>query len=460
MLLFYLLPTVYCLLLFLVKPALSTPDGWAATYGGIKNDSANFIQQTREGGYIVAGDTKSFGAGGRDAWVLKLRRDGTVEWQKTYGGDKDDWACSIQQTRDGGYVMAGGTRSFGEGETDAWVLKLSPKGKVKWQKTYGGANKDVAGLIHQTREGGYIVGCWTESFGAGRWGSAWVLKLNPKGQVEWQKAFGGTVGGGPNLIHQTRDGGHIMAGTTGPLGPRYNDLWVIKLSADGIVEWQKGYGGKKTDAASWISQTSEGGYIVAGITDSFSVSPYYDFWVLKLGSDGTVEWQKTYGGGYWEDASSIQQTADGGYIVAGWLGEGLPNSGEPLSDPKVKFWLLKLRADGSVEWQKTYEKGDFNRLNSLQQTADGGYVMAGETSSRDKDSVDCLVFKLRADGSLDSCNKLVKETNLSGKDSNAVVKNITVYPVTTDVRPQDSSAIVQDTDASVDLFYPPTTPRP
>ncbi|MDI6760224.1 MAG: hypothetical protein QMD05_05320 [Candidatus Brocadiaceae bacterium] len=167
---------------------MSASSGWAATYGGPDVDWAYSVQETRDGGYIVAGATRSFGAGETDAWVLKLRPDGSIEWQKSYGGVKNDWAHSIQQTSDGGYIVAGHISSFfteEEGIVDLWVLKLGPDGAVEWEKTYGGGGSDETNSIRQTREGGYIVAGSTSSFGTGK-GNAdiWTLKLGVDGSID------------------------------------------------------------------------------------------------------------------------------------------------------------------------------------------------------------------------------------------------------------------------------------
>jgi len=183
-----MLRSVLCLLLAVAcqffcheGSAFSAPGGWAATYGGAKDDRAN-VQQTSDGGYIVPGVTASFGAGDYDSWVLKLRADGTVEWQKTYGGASSDRASSIQQTRDGGYIVAGRTESFGVGEKDFWILKLKTDGTVEWQKTCGGNHDDGGGIIQQTDDGGYIASGITESLGAGE-RDIWVLRLRPDGST-------------------------------------------------------------------------------------------------------------------------------------------------------------------------------------------------------------------------------------------------------------------------------------
>jgi hypothetical protein len=311
---------------------------WAKTYGGGGDDYAHSIQQTTDGGYIVSGRTGSFGAGHGDIWVLKLNASGDVVWQKTYGGGGWDEARSIQQTTDGGYIVSGTTWSFGAGGYDFWVLKLNASGDVVWQKTYGGGGWDEARSIQQTTDGGYIVAGWTGSFGAGS-ADFWVLKLDSSGDLVWQKTYGGAGNDWAHFIQQTSDGGYIVAGYTGSLGAGSLDFRVLKLDARGDVVWQKTYGGENSDWATCIQQTTDGGYIVAGVTWSFGAGRR-DVWVLKLNARGYVVWEKTYGGKEWDEASSIQQTTDGGYIVAGYT----YSFRAPLNDG----WVLKLDSSGDV----------------------------------------------------------------------------------------------------------------
>jgi uncharacterized delta-60 repeat protein len=285
------------------------------------------------------GRTGSFGAGGSDFWVLKLDAAGEVDWQKTYGGSDQEHAYSIQQTSDGGYIVTGSTESFGAGLGDFWVLKLDAAGDVDWQKTYGEYNPEGAWSIQQTADDGFIVAGVTSSFGAGL-GDFWVLKLDAAGDVDWQKTYGGTNTETAYFIQQTADDGFIVAGYTSSFGAGGLDFWVLKLDAAGDVDWQKTYGGSGNDDAFSIQQTSDNGYIITGRTNSFGAGGY-DFWVLKLDAAGDVDWQKTYGGSDEEHAYSIQQTSDGGFIVAGYtfsFGAG-----------GYDFWVLKLNPDGSID---------------------------------------------------------------------------------------------------------------
>jgi len=228
-----------------------------------------------------------------------------------------EYSWDTKKMKDGTYVLtAKATDSAGNKNSKSIkVVVKNPKVET-WQKTFGGWYDDAAYSIKQTTDGGYIVAGWTESFGSGL-KDVYILKLNSKGEVEWQKTFGGEKDDGANSIQQTKDGGYIIAGWTKSSGSGYEDFYILKLNSKGEVEWQKTFGGEKDDGANSIQQTKDGGYIVAGRTGSFG-SGGYDACAIKLNSKGGVEWQKTFGGWYDDAAYSIKQTTDGGYIVAGW----------------------------------------------------------------------------------------------------------------------------------------------
>jgi uncharacterized delta-60 repeat protein len=414
---------------------------WAKSYGGAGYDGAHSIQQTSDGGYIVAGGTSSFGAGGYDFWVLKLKSDGTVAWRKAYGGGSWDLASSIQQTTDGGYVVAGYTESFGARRGDFWVLKLNGQGAVSWQKRYGGADWGCANSIQQTSDGSYIMTGRTNSFGAGN-SDFWVLKLNSQGAVSWQKTYGGDEIDCANSIQQTSDDGYIVAGDTYSFGAGSGDFWVLKLKSDGTVSWQKRYGGTDSDLAESIQQTCDGGYIVAGYTGSLDT--HWDIYVLKLDSDGAVSWQKRYGGIDNDYAMSIQQTSDGGYIVAGTTGS--------FGAGDMDLWVLKLNSDGTVRWQKSYGGTYSDKAPSIQQTSDCGYIVAGYTDSFGAGILDFWVLKLRSDGTIPfnpASSAQMADTNAVPVDTNCTVTDTTATVVDTSATVTDTNAVPVDTNATV-----------
>ena len=387
---------------------------WQKCLGGTSEDIANSIKQTSDGGFIVAGETSSNNGdvwgnhGGYDYWVVKLNSSGGILWQKCLGGQDWDVAYSIQQTSDGGFIVAGYTESYygdvwgNHGGSDYWVVKLNSSGDILWQKCLGGTGDDEAHSIQQTSDRGFIVAGYTESNDddvsdnhGGK--DYWVVKLNSSGDIEWQKCLGGTSYDYANSIQQASDGGFIVAGFTlsndGDVSGNHengnSDSWVVKLNSLGDIEWQKCLGGTSGDWANSIQQTSDGGFIVAGGTDSNDgdVSGnhgYSDYWVVKLNSSGDILWQKCLGGTNPDIAHSIQETSDGGFIVAGDTdsndGDVSRNNGD-----NNDYWVVKLNSSGDIEWQKCLGGTYTDIAHSIQETSDGGFIVAGHAGSKDGD---------------------------------------------------------------------------
>jgi len=413
---------------------------WARTYGGSDHDrfgAGMTIPQTSDGGYIMVGGTLSYGAGGgAEVLVLKLTSDGSIEWQKTYGGSEHDSADTIQQVADRGYIVKAGTDSFGEGDGDVWLLKLNRSGGIVWQKSYGGSQSDVAAGIQQTKDGGYIIAGTTESYGAGG-SDGWVFKLDPNGDIEWQKAYGGIQNDSFNSVQQTTDGGYIIAGITESYGAGGSDGWVLKLAANGTVEWQKTYGGSKEDYPISIRQTMDGGYILGGETESFGAGSY-DMWALKLASNGKINWQKVYGGSGQDFSDMIVQTTDGGYIAAGCTESYGAGGGDG--------WVVKLASNGRIEWQRTYGGSASDWNCTVHESDGGGYIVTGCTYSYGAGESDIWMLKISANGDIPYCavvassKAAVANTSVSSSDVVAVPKN-------TRATAQDTVASVQDCQA-------------
>jgi len=226
----------------MTKAAPSEPPAieWDKTYGGASADMAEAVKQTDDGGYLVAGATWSFGAGMADFWLVKTDTNGNMQWNKTYGGADWDWAESVQQTSDGGYVIAGGTKSFGGGDCDFWLVKIDADGNMQWNKPYGGAHWDMAYSVQQTSDGGYVIVGQTDSFGIGA--DVWLVKTDSAGNMQWQRTYGGADVDGARSVQQTSDGGYIVAGVTRSFGVGSFDFWLIKTDANGHMMWYKTYG--------------------------------------------------------------------------------------------------------------------------------------------------------------------------------------------------------------------------
>jgi hypothetical protein len=413
---------------------------WEKCFGGSEDDSLSSVHQTSDGGYIAAGYSMSGDGdlpqnhGGCDAWVIKLKDDGTLEWQKALGGSGHDEAHSVQQTKDGGYILTGGSDSQdgdfsgNHGGKDFWVAKLTPGGEIEWEKSLGGSATEIAWSIQQTDDGGYIVAGNSDSRDDDVSGNhedvdGWVVKLRPNGEMEWQKVLGDPDFDGAKSIRQTSDGGYILAGMTlsddGDVFATHGsqELWVVKLKADGELEWEKCLGGSGAEIAHSIQQTSDGGYIVAGSSNSndgdvsgnhggenFKGITMYpqDFWVVKLDADGAIVWQRALGGSGHDWGRAVRQTADGGYIVAGYAGSEDGNISENHGDDD--FWIVKLKADGTLDWQKSLGGSKRDNANDISQTKDGGYIVVGSSNSSDGDVSECKhkkrnawIVKLKAD---------------------------------------------------------------
>ncbi|WP_448534882.1 hypothetical protein [Pseudothermotoga sp.] len=359
---------------------------WQRTFGGNQFDSAQFVQQTHDGGYFVVGVTRSFGFGRDDFYVLKLDQSGKKLWEKTYGGMYEDYPVSGQQTSDGGFIVVGMTSSFGAGGWDAYIVKLDANGNKLWEKTFGGKFDDGAVSIQQTSDAGYIVAGYTQSFGAGGQ-DFYVLRLDSNGNVVWERTYGGNDSDRAYFIVQTQDG-YLLVGWTKSFGSGGMDALVLKIDANGNKLWEKTFGGTNDDLIGQIVFTHDGGYVLVGWTKSFGTGGS-DVYIVKLDRDGSRQWERTYGGDRDDQAWSVQQTNDGGYIVAGWT---------KSFGTSMDGYVLKLDMNGNKVWEKTFGGNKDDLFYSVEQTKDGGYVFAGWTQSFGAGQTDVYIIKTDAEG--------------------------------------------------------------
>jgi len=358
---------------------------WTKTYGRNYADDAFFVQQTSDKGYIIVGWTESYNSGSydTDAWLIKTNTYGDTLWTKTFGGSEIDYAWSVQQTTDEGYIIAGETRSFGCGSFDVWLIKTDTLGDTVWTKTYGGIDGDGASYVRQTLDGGYIISAWTNSFSVGNL-DIWLIKTDSKGDTLWTKTFGGSGIDEASSVQQTLDEGYIIAGGTESFSSGSFDVWLIKTNTSGDTLWTKTHGGVSAEGAAAVQQTIDGGYIIAGATHSFGLG-FTDIWLIKTNSFGDTVWTKTFGGWNYDGAWSVQQTLDGGYIIAG----ATASFGAGSDD----VWLIKTNSFGDTLWTTTYGGIGGDRASCVQQTMDGGYIVVGVTSSFGSGSSDIWLIK-------------------------------------------------------------------
>lgn len=396
---------------------------WENTIGGTLDDQANASYATSDGGIVIGGYSRSDTSsdktensiGFHDFWVIKLDASGNIQWQNTIGGTWPDVLHAIQQTRDGGYILGGTSESDSSGDKnenrkgsdDYWIIKLDSAGTILWQKTIGGSNYQSLQSLSQTVDGGYILGgVSTSNISDDKTENClglydfWVVKIDSVGEIQWQNTIGGAGTDVPLEISQTLDGGYFIGGnsTSSISGDKsedsigLGDYWIVKLDAGGNIEWDNTIGGTNSDQLVAAQQTPDGGYILGGHSKSGisgdKTEPNiqgYDYWIVKLDSIGDIQWQNTIGGmggpGFGEDRlGCLDQTSDGGYIIAGCSISGI---GADKTEPNYgtyDYWILKLDPVGNIEWQNTLNSLGTEFPTSVKQLLGGEYIVSGYSS--------------------------------------------------------------------------------
>jgi hypothetical protein len=318
------------------------------TYGETTADYAYSLVATSDGGFALAGSTQpptiELLLKPADFWLVKTDANGVVEWNRTYGGAGFDVAYSLVATSDRGFALAGYTGSFGAGSTDFWLVKTDAYGNMMWNRTYGGAIGEVAFSLVATSDGGFALAGSTDSFGTGI-DDFWLVKTDMYGNMEWSQTYGGANGDYVYSLVATSDGGYALAGDTKSFGTGYADFWLVKTDANGVVEWNQTYGRTGYDVVYSLVATSDGGYALSGYTDPYSAE-YADFWLVKTDAYGNMMWNQTYGGAGIDSARSLVATSDGGFALAG--------STDSFGAGDADFWLVKTDAYGNMKWNHTY----------------------------------------------------------------------------------------------------------
>jgi len=339
-------------------------------------------------------------------------KEPTIIFSKTFGGSGQDYGHSVQQTSDGGYIISGSTRSFGEGNQDVWLIKTNSQGQEEWNQTVGGgSNTETGYYVQQANDGGYIITGNTNSNGDNIT-EVWLIKIDSQGQEEWNHTFGG-IGGGNDIgrsVQQTIDGGYIITGITWEVYGNGGDLWLIKTDSQGNEEWSRIFGGEYPDRGYSGQPTTDGGYILTGKSYFYYQSDGRwnngDVRLIKTDSQGNEEWDKTFGGskegtyidGYGttryfaEYGTSVQQTSDGGYIITGMRNRGDDN------DDNEDVLLIKTDNQGNEQWNQIFGGNQIDFGTSVQQTIDGGFIITGYTESFGNGFSDVWLIKTDSQG--------------------------------------------------------------
>lgn len=410
---------------------------WIKSFGGTGEDTAQTIIQTSDGGFAVLGFSTSvdgdlFGKSlpVNDYWLLKFDKEGILEWSKTYGGSGDDRGQSVVQTADGGYAIVGyamsadGDGSNNEGFHDNWILRLDANGTILWEKSFGFSGHDHCYDVLETSDGGFFFAGFldvTQSGGAGNEGKGsyltrhgvgefWGTKLDANGNLEWRRYFGGTNNDRAHGVAQADDGGFVMAGfsesddfdisnTKGSY-----DFWVVKIDQNGTMLWERSFGGTGIEIAYDITKTADGNYVIAGNTFSTDTdisknNGESDVWVIQIDDHGNLLWEKTFGGTGFDAARGIKTTLDGGLVIAGNSkssdGDADENQGEN------DLWIIKTDASGNLEYQKSLGGSDLDFGFDALETSEGSLLLVGETASEDfqdlesKGMTDMVIIKIK-----------------------------------------------------------------
>ncbi len=389
-----------------VNISCSSPSCFAI--GGINDDRSSSMVTTSVGGLYISGWTSSFGAGSSEIYITKIDTSSNVQWLKTIGGSNYDYAYASCSTTDDGITIAGTTGSFGAGNADIYLVKLDTSGNILWTKTIGGSNSDYARAVTSTTDGGCVVAGYTNSFGIGAY-DMFIIKLNATGSIQWSKTVGGNRDDIAYSVIQTYDGGYITAGKTNSYGAGLNDVYITRLDANGNLLWTKTIGGSVNELAYSITKASDSGYLIAGWTTSYSAGGS-DVYIIKIDDIGNILWTKTIGGSNDEGASFIIQTSDGGYAVTG----GTKSYGAGNND----IYFIKLDINGNVQWLRAMGGNGAEGSTAIVQISNGSYFVAGMTTSIGMGSYDIYVVKAAADGT--SCCSNIAGGNIgSGGSANS-----------------------------------------
>jgi len=354
---------------------------WNRTYGGRYGDGAWCVQETSDGGYILLGYTAIRGEGS-DLWLIRTDPDGNALWSRVLGGSGEDVGYFVRQTSDEGYIITGSTASFGIGEERLWLIRMDRNGSLIWDRTFGGfvhSAGDGGWSVDETDDGGFIATGYTQSKGKGR-KDLWLIRTDGKGEMLWEKSYGGVEDDVGLSVLQSRDGGFIVAGRTASLGKKGDDIWLLKTDGMGVMTWNATYGGDRDDTAFQVVELTEG-YALVGRSDSGLEGERVI--LIRLDHLGRKIWERYYLG---SSGTSLEQTLDGGFIIAGRIDR--QESGRDA---------LIIRTNSAGEEVSRLILGGMRDdiCSFVIQDRKGDYILAGITSSYGSGAEDVWLVKMR-----------------------------------------------------------------
>jgi len=365
---------------------ISSP--WNRTYGGSLSDGGYSLVEVSSGGFACTGYTMSSGAGAQDIWLVRSGVDGLAQWSQTYGGTDSDWGRSVLEVSGGGFAIAGETFSFGNGSLDVWLLRTTSDGTLLWNKTYGGVFSDSATAMVWVSTGGFAITGSTANFGASST-DIWLLRTDADGNHLWNRTYGGgSLDEGYSVV-EVSTGGFAIAGYTNSYGAGSSDAWLVRTDANGNLLWSRTYGGSGWDQGFSLVELSTGGFAIAGYTYSFGAGDS-DVWLLRTASDGTLLWNKTYGGAAIEYGMSVLEASPGAITIAAYTAS--------FGAGAFDVWVLRTDLDGTLLWNQTFGGTGEDRAMEIIRVSSGGFAILGDTSSFDAGGGDFWLLRVTEPG--------------------------------------------------------------
>jgi hypothetical protein len=397
MLLFFLSALLFSLAaqgVFFIEKAKAafpkTPEvEWTHTF---EKGEARFVEQTEDGGYIITGWTESRQEGS-DVFLARYDGGGDRLWLNTYRGNGYSNGHCVKEVRGGGFIIAGETKSRDGYDHDVYVGRTDEKGGLIWEKNFGGGRCDYAWSVQQTKDGGFIIAGGTESSGAGIY-DVYLIKLDSSGNGIWEKTYGGAGSDCGYAVRELDGGGYLIAGNTESFGAAGTDVYLLKTDGGGKMIWQKTYGGKGSDYGWSLLKAGDGGYLIAGEKEMVSdQGGGFAAYLLKVDPDGKELWEKTYGDKNGSSFYAVSQAKDGGYILTGK---------KESAGGGYDLYMVKTDKNGATVWEKTIEGTGFNCGYSILQSKDGSYVIAGRKGIEKSAGSDILLLKLKPESKLNA----------------------------------------------------------
>ncbi len=342
------------------------------------------VEQTKDLGYILVGYTTNGLHGSEDVLLIKTNAHGEILWKKTFGGKGEDYGWAVRQNDDEGYIISGYTNSFGNGAMDAYLIKTNSKGEKIWSKTFGREKDEYGWDVRITKDKGFIIAAQTNSFGNGEV-DAYLIKVDDKGNELWSKTYGGHKTDRIFSVQESDDGTFIASGITysySSVNANDRDGYLIKTDANGNELWHKTFGGDAYDVVHCVTLTKDNGYMFTGYGESFSKQVGRDVYLLKTDHNGNIQWQKSYGENADERGLKGEQTNDGGFIAIGF------------TDKDLNMYMLKTDTLGNKLWSRTF--GDIDKLEfgyTVKQAHDGGYIAIGHSEDKAQNISSVLLIK-------------------------------------------------------------------